>query len=279
MPDLNLIPTNLPGVHVLGPATARVTIQPDTNTFTLNPGETIDEKITVSLVTGAVAAIQNVKLVPSASVAPVVTSITSVGGYGPLAEDKDHTLRFDVKFTGIPGKPEAQVITGTIDVVADGTVVASKKVQITVPPCAFVYSVKFICGVQPECGCECASVQPGTYATEINIHNYSLKPVDIVKRFIPLVMAGAPAGREPRTAAFKAEDRITLPAQTATMDDCCRIAELLFGGAPASPGALTIGFIELTATADIALTVVYTTTGSKPDDGTSIEVNSVLARR
>src|SRR5258708_11594765 len=132
-------------------------------------------------------------------------------GFGPLAGDKDHTLTFDVKFTGIPCRPQQMVVTGTIDVVADGKVVASKKVQITVPPCLFVSSVKFVCGVQPECDCQCTPVQPGVYATEINIHNYTLKPVDIVKRFVPVVYAGAAAGREPRTAAVRAEDKITLP--------------------------------------------------------------------
>lgn len=232
----------------------------------------------INLVKAAVGQIQNVNLVPSSSVAPFVTSITPPSGYGPLAGDQDHTLNFDVKFTGIPCQPIEQVITGTIDVVADGKVVASKKVQITVPPCAFTYPVKFICGVQPECGCACAPVQPGIYATEINIHNYSLKPVDIVKRFVPLVLAGAPVGREPNTASPRAEERITLPPQTATMDDCCRIAEMILGEKPASPLPLIIGYLELTATADIAVTAVYSTSGTKPNGGVAIEVLQVPGR-
>ncbi len=81
----------------------------------------------INLVKGAVGAIQNVKLEPSASVAPFVTSINPAGGYGPLAGDQDHTLTFAVKFTGtVPCKPEAQVFTGTINVVADGTVVRAR---------------------------------------------------------------------------------------------------------------------------------------------------------
>ncbi len=232
----------------------------------------------INLVKAAVGQIQNVNLVPSPGVAPFVASITPPGGYGPLAEDQDHTLTFDVKFTGIPCQPKEQVITGTIDVVADGKVVATKRVQITVPPCAFTYPVKFICGVQPECGCACAPLQPGIYATEINIHNYSLKPVDIVKRFVPLVLAGAPAGREPNTAAPRAEERITLPPQTATMDDCCRIGEMIFGEKPVSRLPLTIGFLELTATADIAVTAVYTTSGTKPHGGVAIELVQVPRR-
>jgi hypothetical protein len=232
----------------------------------------------INLVKAAVGGIQTVNLVPSPSVAPFVTSITPPGGYGPLAGNQDYTLTFDVKFTGLPCQPKDQVIAGTIDVVADGKVVASKKVQITVPACVFTYSVKFICGAQTECGCTCTSVQPGTYATEINIHNYGLKPVDIVKRFVPLVLAGAPAGREPNSATPRVEDRITLPAQTATMDDCCRIAELMYGEKTVGALTLTIGIVEITATADVAVTAVYTTSGVKPHGGIGIELQQVSRR-
>jgi len=232
----------------------------------------------INLVTTAVAGIQNVKLVPSAPVAPFVVSITPAAGYGPLAGNEDHVLKFQVKFAGVPCKPEQQVASGTLDVVADGTVVARKKVQITVPPCAVVYSVKFICGVQPDCGCECAPVQPGTYATEINIHNYSLKTIEVVKRFVPVVLASAPVGREPRSAGVRAADKIALPAQTATMDDCCRIAELLFGGQAPSPMPLIVGFLELTASAEIAVTAVYTASDPK-SGGISLAVEQIAGRR
>lgn len=232
----------------------------------------------INLVSGAVAAIQSVKLVPSPSVTPFVVSINPAAGYGPLAGDQDHTLTFHLKFTGaVPCKPEAQVFTGTIDVVADGTVVASKKVHITVPACVLVYSVKFICGVQPECPCECTPVQPGEYATEINIHNYSLKEILIRKRFVSLVLASAPVGREPLMAKPRAEDNIALPAQTATMDDCCRITELLFGGKAPTTIPLTIGILEITASADIAVTAVYTTSGLK--SGVSIAVEQIPGKR
>ncbi len=235
----------------------------------------------VNLVTGAIGVIQNVKLVPSATVAGFITSITPPGGYGPLAGDQDHTLTFDVKFHGIPCTAEQQVFSGTIDVVADGVVVASKKVQITVPPCApklFVYAVKFVCGVQTECGCGCAPVQPGRYATEINIHNYSSKEVRILKRFIPVVLAGAAAGREPGVSPSRAEDTITLPPHSATMDDCCRIAELLLGTVPSGPLPVTIGFLEITAAAELAVTAVYTTSGLETG-GVSIEVQQIAAQR
>jgi hypothetical protein len=233
----------------------------------------------ISLVSSAVGAIQNVKLVPSASVAPFVTSINPAAGYGPLAADQDHTLTFDVTFTGTaPCKPEAQVFTGTLDVVADGAVVASKKVEITVPACAFVYSVKFVCGEQAECGCECTPVRPGRYATEINLHNYGLKEIEVIKRFIPVVLGGAPAGREPNVAKVRAEDKIVLPPQTATMDDCCRVSALLFGGEAPSPMPLTIGLLEITASAELAVTAVYTTSDLKDESGVSIRVEQISRR-
>lgn len=245
----------------------------------INPATIVNTII--NLVTGAIGAIQNVKLVPAASVAGFITSITPAGGYGPLPTDQDHVLTFDVKFHGIPCTATAQVVSGTIDVVADGVTVTSKKVQITVPACPpklLVYAVKFVCGVQPECGCECTSVQPGQYATEINIHNYSSKEIRVLKRFIPVVLAGAPVGREPQVAGPRAEDTITLPAHSATMDDCCRIVELLLGAALSGPIPLTIGFLEITATAELAVTAVYTTSGFN-SAGPSIEVTQIAAQR
>jgi len=108
----------------------------------------------------------------------------------------------------------------------------------------------------------------------------SLSPVtavrSVVKRFVPLVLAGAPMGREPRIGTVRAEDKILLPAQGATMDDCCRIAELLYG-APAAATALTIGLVELTSDVDLAVTAIYTTSGK--DGGVSIAVEQIAAKR
>ncbi|HYQ27578.1 MAG TPA: hypothetical protein VER04_10165 [Polyangiaceae bacterium] len=236
-------------------------------------------KTIIDLVKGAVAGISHLELVPSASVAPFVTSITPAGGYGPLSGDQEHTLTFHVRFTGIPCKPEAQLVTGTLDVVVDGKPVAAKRLTVTVPACrpkGFVYSVKFVCGTQPADPCCCHSVQPGGYATQINIHNVSLGEARVVKRFVPLVLAGAPMGREPRIGTVRAEDKILLPAQGATMDDCCRIAELLYG-APAAATALTIGLVELTSDVDLAVTAIYTTSGK--DGGVSIAVEQIAAKR
>jgi hypothetical protein len=259
-------------------APAGITIHPTRNDLTLNPSDTLDESITVTIPKGN--KFKNVNLVPSASIASFIATINPPGGYGPITSEQDQTLTFRVRFHGIPCTPEPQLFTGTLDLVGDGQVIAMKDVTITVPGCPswLVYSAKFICGEQPASGCECTSVQPGRYATEINIHNFGIKEVAIQKRFIPLVLAGAPVGREPGVVAARAEDKIVLPPQTATMDDCCRIAELLFGGEPASRVPITIGFLEITASGPIAVTAVYTTTGVD-SVGVSIEVEQIAPIR
>jgi hypothetical protein len=257
---------------------AAITINPATNDLTLNPSDTLDESITVTI--PKCNKFKNIDLVPSASIAGFIAAINPPGGYGPITGEQDQTLTFRVLFHGIPCTLQPQLFTGTLDVVGDGKVLVKKDVKITVPGCpsGFVYSAKFICGEQPACGCECSPVQPGRYATEINIHNFGITEVAIQKRFIPLALAGAAVGREPRVVAARAEDKIVLPPQTATMDDCCRIAELLFGGEAASPVPITIGFLEITASGPIAVTAVYTATGLD-SAGVSIEVEQIAPIR
>jgi hypothetical protein len=122
----------------------------------------------------------------------------------------------------------------------------------------FVYSVKFVCGEQKDACCRCAPVVPGRYSTEINILNPHGKLVAVGKKLIPLVLAGAAVGREPKVATSESIEIIRLPAHSATMDDCCRLLETAFGASPAGPVPLTIGILEIIATAEIAVTAVYT---------------------
>lgn len=138
----------------------------------------------------------------------------------------------------------------------------------------FVYSVKFVCGYNPDnVGVSLTgkregepSVKFGNYATEINIvwpelyltdttaHN----PAYISKHLVVLVDKGKPVGREPNVAPGKLyADSITLTAVSGTMDDCNRIAEILWGAVP-SPYPLTIGFLVLASTHEIDVTAVYT---------------------
>jgi V8-like Glu-specific endopeptidase len=141
----------------------------------------------------------------------------------------------------------------------------------------FIYSVKFLCGVQAECACDCNTVRPGTYATEINIHNYLDTEVRVEKHVLPVVFAGAVAGREPHFVGRKAADRIVLPPHTATMDDCCRLTELLLGAAGGAAVPLTTGILEIISNRPLHVSAVYTV--SNPQSGAvSMDVEQIQGR-
>jgi V8-like Glu-specific endopeptidase len=142
----------------------------------------------------------------------------------------------------------------------------------------WVYGVKFLCGEQREdCG-TCAPVRPGQYATEINIHNFHDREVPVAKRVLPLVLAGAVRAREPRVTGPAAKDKIVLPPHGATMDDCCRLLELLLGARPAGPTPLTIGILEITSPVELNVTAVYTVT-DLGGHGSSMDVRVIPAHR
>lgn len=142
----------------------------------------------------------------------------------------------------------------------------------------YVYSVKFVCGEQPDECCVCSPMRPGRYATEINIHNFHDREVGIVKQVIPLVLAGAVRGREPQVAGVAARDKIVLPAHSATMDDCCRITEVLLGAKPAGPVPLTIGLLEISSPVELGVTAVYTATDLSTGS-ISIDVEDIAGKR
>jgi hypothetical protein len=223
----------------------------------------------------ALLTIGNVHLQPVGAIAPFVTSITPPG-YGPLPGDQTNVLEFEVTFSGDVEDctTRDRVFTGAIDVIADGSVVAAKPTTITVPACKFTYAVKFVCGTQADCDCGCAPVRPGTYATEINILNPKCKEAIIVKRVVPLVFAGAVTGREPAIANARSIEKIVLPSGAATMDDCCRLAELLYGGVPGSTMPPTVGFVEIVSDVELHVTAVYTSSDLQ-GNGLSFEVETV----
>jgi hypothetical protein len=141
----------------------------------------------------------------------------------------------------------------------------------------YSYAVKFVCGynntnvgltglTQWPWGIRAGepSVKFGNYATEINIYNFnvdSTQPSDAIigKDVILLVDRGLPVAREPRKAKATVSDSITLLSQEATMDDCNRIGELLYGAtAVPTPFPLTIGFLVIQSTVELDVTAVYT---------------------
>jgi hypothetical protein len=120
-------------------------------------------------------------------------------------------------------------------------------------------------------------VQPGRYSTEINIHNPEDKNAPVLKRAIPLVLAGAVLGREPKFKQPMTRELIRLPAHAATMDDCCHLLETLLGAPPPSSVPLTIGILEIISTVQLNVTAVYTASdgnGGRP----SIDVEQVTPK-
>lgn len=117
------------GVHLINVATADI-------------AAAVEEQV------GAlVETIANLSLVPTGDTAQFVTSVTPPGGYGPLELDEEQTLTFDVVFEGnVPATDVDQVFTGTLDVVADGVVVAQKQVTITVPGVSVAECVDLLAG-------------------------------------------------------------------------------------------------------------------------------------
>lgn len=145
----------------------------------------------------------------------------------------------------------------------------------------FVYSVKIVCGKQTDTNCCCvAGARPGVYATEVNIQNINLQPAPVVKAVLPLINLSAVIAREPNFAdtADAKVDVITLPPLGATMDDCCRIAELLLGAPPSGETGLTIAILTILSLVELSVSAVYTASPLS-GDGISIDVEYISPRR
>jgi hypothetical protein len=230
------------------------------------------------LIAAAVSTIGNVHLVATGGTAQFVESITPAGGYGPLKGDTEHVLTFELVWRGVKACAEKkQEFTGTIDVVADGSVVAQKKVRVTVPPCRYHHSVEFLCRTEKQDadGTEkCLTVEPGHYSTVVTIYNPLSCPVVIEKRFAPLVRNGEPEGREPRKVPAKPFAKIVLQPGEATMDDCCAIAEAV-GNDP----RLLVGVLDIVASHPLDVTVTHTVTGSREAGVAGITSRTVRAHR
>ncbi len=230
------------------------------------------------LIAAAVSTIGNVHLVATGGTAQFVESITPAGGYGPLKGDVEHVLTFEVVWRGVKACAEKkQEFTGTIDVVADGTVVAQKKVRVTVPPCRYHHSVEFLCRTEKQDADgkeKCLTVEPGHYSTVVTIYNPLSCPVVIEKRFAPLVRNGEPEGREPRKVPAKPFAKIVLQPGEATMDDCCAIAEAV-GNDP----RLLVGVLDIVASHPLDVTVTHTVTGSREAGASGITSRTVRPHR
>ena len=144
--------------------------------------------------------------------------------------------------------------------------------------------MKIVCGKQTETNCCCvAGARPGVYATEVNIQNLNLEPAPVVKVVLPLINLGAVVAREPNvtdpaTLADARSRLVTLPPLGATMDDCCRIAELLLGAPPSGDTGLTIAILTIVSLVELSVSAVYTASPLS-GDGISIDVEYIPSRR
>ena len=145
----------------------------------------------------------------------------------------------------------------------------------------FAYSVKIVCGRQTETNCCCAAgARPGVYATEVNIQNLNLVRAPVVKFVQPLINSGAVVAREPKVAdpatPGRAIEAVTLPPLGATMDDCCRIGEML--PPPSGEAGLTIAILSIVSQLELSVSAVYTA-NPLTGDGVSIDVEYIPSRR
>jgi hypothetical protein len=146
----------------------------------------------------------------------------------------------------------------------------------------FAYSVKIVCGKQGGENCCCvAGTRPGLYATEVNIQNFNFQPSAVVKFVQPLIHMGAVLAREPDVTdptklAKRQVEQLILPPLAATMDDCCRIAEML--PAPSGETPLTIAILSIFSQFELSVSAVYTA-NPLSGDGISIDVEYIPSRR
>src|SRR5262245_176434 len=146
----------------------------------------------------------------------------------------------------------------------------------------FTYSVKIVCGKQTGTNCCCvAGTRPGLYATEVNIQNLNFVQAPVIKFVQPLIHLGVVLAREPDvtdpTKISKRQfEELILPPLAATMDDCCKIAEML--PAPSGETPLTIAILSIVSTVELSVSAVYTA-NPLSGDGISIDVEYIPSRR
>jgi hypothetical protein len=135
-----------------------------------------------------------------------------------------------------------------------------------------VYCVKFVCGslekvVRNECD---GVLGAGSYCTEINILNYNNEERALIEKFVIPIVSKELIAREPHIAKMIKGDKITLPPNTATMDDCCRISELM-----KESGTFKIGYLKIVSSIDLAVTAVYTA-ANRAGEAVSMQVLPVI---
>jgi hypothetical protein len=125
------------------------------------------------------------------------------------------------------------------------------------------FAVKFVCGdaSTSATGSGEPSLRPGSYATEINIHNPNYRGrIPVFKKVLLLVDKGEAVGRAPNAVEpGVVSGPITLANDGATLEDCASIWELANPGTTApTPMPLTVGYLVLLSPRDLDVVSVTT---------------------
>jgi hypothetical protein len=126
----------------------------------------------------------------------------------------------------------------------------------------FIYSVKFVCGLQtvPSSSFKPPAeppVKPGNYATVINIHNFHR---DITLSLFKKAVMSIPEVQLPQPSPTSPFQRETLNPNQAIEVDCTEIVRLLSMIAPPPPlSPFITGFVEIASpNLPLSVTAVYT---------------------
>lgn len=222
-----------------------------------------------TLIADAVTSTGSISLVPTGATTPFVESITPPS-VGPLAGDEEHSLAFEVTWVGVKECTDRnQEFTGTLDVVADGVVVAQVATMITVPACRYHYSVEFISGDVRASRTTPEGFAPGSYATAVTIYNPGTCDVDIEKRFALLAIDEDVVGREPEVSPAKPFAHVVLRAGEAMFDDRVALGEFI-----EASHSLFFGVLDIVSDRPLSITAAHTV---QFESGTSITSRTIEA--
>jgi hypothetical protein len=204
-----------------------------------------------------------------------ITSTTTITATTPTTETTTAVATSTTTETPTAVETATSTETPTAVVTATSTAVPTTTITPTVTPGPlgrpfWSFAAKFVCGDQPadQAGQPIAgepAVRPGSYATEINIHNpHYLGPIQIRQKALLLVDRGAPVGRAPASAnPLPFGPLFALPDDGATMMDCNGIWALLNPGTtPPAQMPLMIGYLVVVSPANLDVVDVTTATTS-----------------
>ena len=109
------------------------------------------------------------------------------------------------------------------------------------------------------------------------LQNRRLHEIEILNVDLSRIQA-RPGARDtnPLTLPKRQIETIILPPLAATMDDCCRIADML--PAPSGETPLTIAILSIASPLELSVSAVYTANPLN-GDGVSIDVEYIPSRR